>query len=67
MKHYLFLVRQPRLDRWTQGWTRPLFGPGLPSRGSKFGEGFALTKFAEHADLQGLPSHSCRNGKGLKI
>ena len=50
-----------------QGSTRALFWPGLPSPGSKFGEGFALTKFAGSANLQGLPSHSYRNGKGLKI
>ena len=53
--------------RSSQGSTRALFGPGLPSPGSKFGEGEALTKFAGSANLQGLPSHSYRNGKGLKI
>ena len=54
-------------ERYMQGSTRALFWPGLPSPGSKFREGFALTKFAGSANLQGLPSHSCRNGKGLKI
>ena len=49
-----------------QGSTRAPFWPGLPSPGSKFREGFALTKFPGSANLQGLPSHSCRNGRGLK-
>ena len=38
----------------------PFFGQGCPHQVE------ALTKIAGSANLQGLPSHSCRNGKGLE-